>query len=152
MSKHIIFAFRIGGDIAEQERLSEETFITTKKDLDKIQRVLFKWTDNYTSIYVPCERCCKVAQNITNKQLEKFNLTSAREILGEIFKCYGVWIQSRNTIMFVNSWNKEGGLKEWWNDFKEELEEAKYNPRNPLGKLEFDRRAEADGIVWKDDC
>ncbi len=32
-----------------------------------------------------------------------------------------------------------------------ELEEAKYNPRNPLGKLEVFRRAEEDGIVFEEE-
>ena len=34
----------------------------------------------------------------------------------------------------------------------EEFERAKYNPRNPLGKLEFIRRAEEDGIEYDDEC
>ena len=32
-----------------------------------------------------------------------------------------------------------------------EMEKEKWNPRSVGGKLDFDRRAEADGIVWKEE-
>ena len=166
MSKHTIMAFGIGGDIAEALDcgLWEKIFITTKKDLNKIESALKRWDEDYGSdsvIYIPKYKKHIVAENITDKQLEKFNLKSSWEILDIIFRCSGMewyyqkdlmvyFTASKYIIKYVDTWNKQGN-KRWWNDFKEELEEAKYNPRNVLGKLEFDRRAEADGIVWKDE-
>ena len=32
----------------------------------------------------------------------------------------------------------------------EEMEVSKFNPRSVMGKLDFDRRAEEDGIVWEE--
>ena len=163
MSKHTIIAFRIDGDMVERDPRFHPIFITTEKDFDKIKSALKRWDENYdckdAMFSIPYYRKEIVASNITDKQLEKFNLDCPYNILDELFKCHGMkWYYPQENWMvgkevrtdYVDEWNSKGN-KKWWNDFKEELEEAKYNPRNVLGKLEFDRRAEADGIIWKDE-
>ena len=169
MSKHRIIAFSLIGDMIEQTNENwkyNKIFITTEKDFDKIESALKRWDEDYYWIdgmlYVPHHWGHKkriVAANITDKQLEKFNLDCPWKILNLIFKCDCMdWYYPQEAWMvgyvvgtdYVDEWNSKGN-KKWWNDFKEELEEAKYNPRNVLGKLEFDRRAEADGIIWKDE-
>ena len=164
MSKHTIYAFRLDGEIVRDDDMDNRIFIATEKDMDKVESALEKWNEDWQDedivhLSYPCEPAL-VAENITDKQLEKFNLDTAWSILDEIFLCDEMrWyfpndrgcsfrrVYNKN---YVDKWNKEGN-KKWWSDFKNELEEAKYNPRHPLGKLEFDRRAEADGIVWKDE-
>ena len=93
-----------------------------------------------------CFRANLVASNITDLQLKKFTLTTNRELWEHIYK------------EEADNWGVEEAIirecfkPEWQNKIEkvnEELEVAKYNPRNPLGKLEFDRRAEADGIIFE---
>jgi hypothetical protein len=163
MSKHTIYAFRLDGVIVRDDGLDDRIFIATSKDMSKVESALEKWNEDWQDCDMVCWHPCEptlIAKNITDKQLEKFNLDTAWSILDEIFLCDMMKWYFPNDVAcrlrriankkYVDKWNKEGN-KKWWNDFKNELEEAKYNPRHPLGKLEFDRRAEADGIVWKDE-
>ena len=164
MSKHTITAFRLGGTCVEENGLDNRIFITTVKEANKIYDHFNReydrglMMDDWISFH-PCgdRQICK---GITDKQLEKFMLDNCRSVLAKVYEMEGMeQLSPENSAHigclhkkeYVDTWNRQGN-KYWWNDFKEELEEAKYNPRNPLGQLEFDRRAEADGIVWKDDC
>jgi len=88
-----------------------------------------------------------VADNITEKQLEKFNDVDSWTILDELMSIDGGSWHYNGT-----NYNYKWGIEEkeeLWYDVHKELEEAKFNPRNPLGKLEFVRRAEEDGIEYE---
>jgi len=90
-----------------------------------------------------------VADNITEKQLEKFNHNESWVVLDELMSSeYNVWRLHHNGANHKLKWSMEE-KEELWADVHKELEEAKFNPRNPLGKLEFDRRAEEDGIEYE---
>ena len=96
-----------------------------------------------------CFRANPVASNITDLQLKKFKLTTNRELWEHIYKEEDdereKWGMEDTIIRecFKSEWEKK------IEKVNEEIEVAKYNPRNPLGKLEFDRRAEADGIIFE---
>jgi len=90
-----------------------------------------------------------VAENITEKQLEKFNDVDSWTILDDLMSSeYNVWRLHHNGANHKLKWSMEE-KEELWADVHKELEEAKFNPRNPLGKLDFYRRAEEDGIEYK---
>tara|TARA_R110000772_G_scaffold2756_1_gene10025 strand:- start:47 stop:472 length:426 start_codon:yes stop_codon:yes gene_type:complete len=89
-----------------------------------------------------------VADNITEKQLEKFNDVYCWIVLDDLISCRKEsWRLHHNGPNHLLKWSMEE-KEELWDDVHKELEEAKFNPRNPLGKLEFVRRAEEDGIEY----
>jgi hypothetical protein len=90
-----------------------------------------------------------VADNITEKQLEKFNDVDSWTLLYDLMSCRKEsWRLHHNGRNHKLKWSMEE-KEELWEDVHKELEEAKFNPRNPLGKLEFVRRAEEDGIEYE---
>ena len=72
----------------------------------------------------------KIAENITPKQQEKF-------------VDYWTYEEAQNYILAFNG--KERG------EVLEEMDVEKWNPRSVGGKLDFDRRAKEDGIVWDEE-
>ena len=96
----------------------------------------------------------KIASNITPKQREKFNryydLNDAKDYILYLtgYRVRGdyieEWLEHKQSI-------DEYCEKEKAKEVLEELEIDKYNPRSVGGKLDFNRRAEEDGIVWTED-
>ena len=89
-----------------------------------------------------------VARNITEKQLKKFNHFDSWKLLDNLTETEGNFtgIDYGYRLGKVQIWIDK---KDEWYEVHKELEEAKFNPRNPLGKLEFVRRAEEDGIEYE---
>ena len=104
----------------------------------------------------------KIAENITPKQQEKFvycyDLNHAQNYILDLI--YGP--RGHNAELAFNG--KERG--EWLEDKEskdryyekekakkvlEEMDVEKWNPRSVGGKLDFDRRAKEDGIVWDEE-
>ena len=82
----------------------------------------------------------RIARNITPKQMEKFD---------EFYWCYtdcAKLIQRELGEGFVDC--EEEIHKQKFVKIAEEMDISKFNPRAVLGKLDFDRRAEEDGIKW----
>ena len=104
----------------------------------------------YFKYYFTIETKHLVARNITEKQLEKFNLSNSWEIISEMtyWQLYDIKKDySYRQLGEEQIWMDKKKEEEWY-DVHKELEEAKFNPRNPLGKLDFYRRAEEDGIEY----
>ena len=82
-----------------------------------------------------------IAMFLTPKQvIEKFiGLEDSWSILAEIALELGYLDIKHN-----------GGAEERAECIDRELQTEKYNPRSVIGRLDFDRRAEADGIVFND--
>ena len=84
-----------------------------------------------------------IAKNITPKQAKK---------LVDVRDSWSIW-----TILTwfewdkPEIWQKTPEQREVMEDFITELEKSKWDPRSVLGRLEFDRRAVADGIVYSDE-
>ena len=78
------------------------------------------------------------------------------------FKCIGKFKKTKRSgecAVFHTKYNME--MIEQYKKYKiihnnqlkivlEEMEVSKFNPRSVMGKLDFDRRAEEDGIVWEE--
>ena len=92
-----------------------------------------------------------VADNITPRQLKNFRLDTSKWVYNEIVDGYRPYIWGYGDKLDTISIGHLLKERKWYKDFKEQLEYAKYNPRHPLGKLEFDRRAEEDGIKFADE-
>ena len=118
-------------------------FNMTHKELIKFHKSNIFDNSCYCSEDILLNRDNLVAKNLTDLQLKKFKLTKSKEVWKTIYEEED---RVEETI------REECFKPEWQNKIdkvNEELEVAKYNPRNPLGKLEFDRRAEADGIIFE---
>ena len=89
-----------------------------------------------------------VAEDITPKQLRKFRLNSYNEVMDKVYEWTHFYGYGEKFNEFMELTLKR---RKWYNSFKQELEYAKYNPRHLLGQLEFDRRAEEDGIKFADE-
>ena len=83
-----------------------------------------------------------IAMFLTPKQvIEKFiGLADSWSILAEITFELG----------YLKPWDSNFGVPAKVREVHRQLEVEKYNPRSVIGKLDFDRRAEADGIVFND--
>ena len=116
-----------------------------------------------------CNETCdisyyEIARNITPKQREKFvdcyDLKEAKDNIIQL-----VYGSSRYQKYNREMKNEAEGMVEWFEHKEEidkyyekekatkvleEMEIDKYNPRSVGGKLDFDRRAEEDGIVWRE--
>ena len=129
-------------------------FTITGKDWIKLE----EWMSHYDLDH--CDETCDtnyyvVAENITPKQREKFvgyhELEEAKELI--LYFIYGEsgqqsgwkeWLQHKeDTDKYCEKYKAKEVLKE--------LEIDKWNPRSVGGKLDFNRRAEEDGIVWKEE-
>ena len=96
-----------------------------------------------------------VAENITPKQREKFvgyyQLEEAKEHI--LYFVYGEsgqqsdWKEWLEHKLEIDKYYEKQKAKK----VLEELEIDKFNPRSVGGKLDFNRRAEEDGIVWKEE-
>ena len=80
-----------------------------------------------------------IASNITPTQSKKFeDLLSSWDAI--------------NQVMMHFDWSNDVWKDNWWKDamkeIHKELDISKWNPRSVLGKLDFDRRAEDDGIIF----
>ena len=81
-----------------------------------------------------------VASNITPTQSRKFDLLlSSWDALNEFLDHFG-WTD--------DDWKTDDWRTSARKELHAELDVSKWNPRSVLGKLEFDRRAEADGIIY----
>ena len=82
-----------------------------------------------------------IAMFLTPKQvIEKFiGLADSWSILAEIAFELG----------YLKPWKSSFGVPDRVQKLHRQLEVEKYNPRSVIGKLDFDRRAEADGIVFE---
>tara|TARA_R110002072_G_scaffold174581_1_gene330034 strand:+ start:701 stop:1243 length:543 start_codon:yes stop_codon:yes gene_type:complete len=125
------------------------TFTITGRDWIKLEKWMSHYDlDNYEetcdiSYYV-------IARNITPKQREKFanyyELEEAKENI--LYLVYDndreEWLEHK---LGIEKYYEKQKAKE----VLEELEIDKFNPRSVGGKLDFNRRAEEDGIVWKEE-
>jgi len=119
---------------------------------------LLEWINNNENIYdemVDGEISdYLIARNVTQLQTRKFEnfITDykiiTRKLVFDYFHYSGVLPAHRR---FIKERGVDFRVKEHFDDeVLKELEVAKYNPRNPLGKLEVFRRAEEDGIEFKE--
>lgn len=126
------------------------SFTITGRDWEKLK----EWMSHYE--LDDCDETCDkdyyiVAYNVTPKQREKFNryydLNDAKDYI--LYLVYEQdymeeWLEHKQSI-------DEYYEKEKAKEVLEELEIDKYNPRSVGGKLDFNRRAEEDGIVWTEE-
>jgi len=126
----------------ENEDCVKWDYVICKEELKLVESALQR--DEWREFMIITQHL--VADNITEKQLEKFNDVDSWTILGElIFEYPSAHYDGRN---YNYKWSMEE-KEDKWDDVHIELEEAKFNPRNPLGKLDFVRRAEEDGIEYE---
>jgi len=119
------------------------TFIITQTEYDKLESALSRDPLHLDFMLITWNRV--IAQVKNKSQLEMFTeLETSRTILEDLIGEYGLnQSNSFEDPEFI------GQIKE--HIHKELLEEAKWDPRSVLGKLEFDRRLIADGIVFDDE-
>jgi hypothetical protein len=144
---HYVVCFQISDDNTDYEGMP---LLMSDTEFLKLLRMMYKNKhdeDNRWYIY----NKFLVAQDITPKQLKNFNLDTSKWVYKEAIYSYKPHIWGYGDKLY--GWDGECLLnsRKWYKDFKEELEYAKYNPRHLLGKLEFDRRAEEDGIKFADE-
>ncbi len=166
LKKHLYKNTKVGNHFIKCFRLNDGVFSTNYgpfmlKDTDflKLMTTLYEINNDYTPFsYNPIRMDCiswssqdnfMVAEDITPKQLKKFRLDSYKEVLDRVYEWTDFWGYGDK----LNKYDTEQLLagRKWYDDFKQELEYAKYNPRHLLGQLEFDRRAEEDGIIFADE-
>ena len=144
---HYVVCFQISNDNGYEGMpilMSDTEFL-------KLLRMLYRTDGDEEGFSIMIYNLFTVADNITPRQLKNFRLDKSKWVYNEIVYGYrpNIWGYGDK----LSGWDTEQLLKEreWYKDFKEQLEYAKYNPRHPLGKLEFDRRAEEDGIKFADE-
>lgn len=131
----------------------------TKKDTSNLDRIQRKVETLMT------DKQLLLVKNSTERYVYlKGKLEFKETYIGECFDDEFVERLKRSLDISTN-WEVIQKIFETWNEFqtdvkiwkhcilflmKEEFERAKYNPRNPLGKLELFRRAEEDGILFEE--
>tara|TARA_R110000803_G_C11822873_1_gene302196 strand:- start:42 stop:476 length:435 start_codon:yes stop_codon:yes gene_type:complete len=89
-----------------------------------------------------------VAYNITPKQMEKFsdyhNFLEAKQYMIDCCEYNGSYIKHMDN--YYQYEKKE--IRQTTNEVLKEMDIEKWNPRSVIGKLDFDRRAEEDGIIF----
>ena len=133
------------------------SFTITGRDWIKLE----EWMGHYELKHMD-ETCdisyYKIASNVTPKQREKFNIYyDLNEAKDNILYLTGYWVRGD----YKEEWlEHKQFIDEYWDkaeheqktkEVLEELEIDKYNPRSVGGKLDFNRRAEEDGIVWTEE-
>ena len=113
---------------------------------------LDKWMRHYN--LTDCDQTMdisyyKIAQNVTPKQQEKFvccyDLNQAQNyILDLCFDSKEEWDEYEKS-------EDRYYTKQHTKEVLAEMEIEKWNPRSVGGKLDFDRRAKEDGIVWDEE-
>ena len=118
---------------------------------------LLEWTENNKNIYYEMLECeisdYLIARNVTQLQTRKFEnfITDYKIITRKLVYDYFHYKDSPPHRNFIRKRGVDSRVEEHFDDeVLKELEVAKYNPRNPLGKLEVFRRAEEDGIVFEE--
>ena len=127
------------------------SFTITGRDWIKLEKFMSHY--DLTSCDETCDSSYyEIARNITPKQREKFvdcyDLKEAKDniihlVYGSSAEGIEEWLEHKEEI--DKYYEKEKATK-----VLEEMEIDKYNPRSVGGKLDFDRRAEEDGIVWRE--
>jgi len=137
MSQNIYFITMINsnGDSWYHDRLE---FLMTGKEMNLLKNAI-KRNDVMDDEIMFFET--KIANRITEKQLEKFE---------DVFDSWFAMGLILDTWDWIEKSTKEEEHMPNIEKINRELEVAKYNPRNPLGKLEVFRRAEEDGIEFKE--
>ena len=132
----LMITFGEVGDGLENFTISGKNWIKLKKWIDDENIDGFYVLENIEWFYV--------AYNITPKQTEKFaDYYGYEEAKKYMIDYVGKDVYEEHIISVSKYEEKEIRTK-----VLEEMDVSKYNPRAVLGKLDFDRRAEADGIVW----
>ena len=139
------------------------SFTITGRDWIKLEKFMSHY--DLTSCDETCDSSYyEIARNITPKQREKFvdcyDLKEAKEYI--IHLVYGDGCYRHNNPdglspkELMEEWLEHKEETDKYNEKEkatkvlEEMEIDKYNPRSVGGKLDFDRRAEEDGIVWRE--
>tara|TARA_R110000824_G_scaffold47235_1_gene134726 strand:- start:219 stop:632 length:414 start_codon:yes stop_codon:yes gene_type:complete len=130
-------------------KFGEWYFTMTRPTIQKLS----DWIDKNDAIYDEYHNgdldSYLIARNITDFQSRKFEnfandyTVVTRELVLDHYYYDGGEYRPSATVDFR--------VKEHLSDMVlDELEKSKWNPRSVLGKLEFDRRAEEDGIKYFD--